>query len=101
MSPIDALPLVLDELLRAASASGRAGFWIGVTVASILVLLYAKLRKIQKDLSAKNAENRHNAVAQNTSENANAEAQQHSAEAEIEALIRRRDDDASSGKGRQ
>ena len=101
MSPIEALPLVIDELLRAASASGRAGFWIGVTAASILVLLYTKLRKIQKDISAKNAENRHNAVAQNTSENAEAESQQHSAEAEIETLIRRRDDDAGSGQSRQ
>lgn len=101
MSPVDAAPLLAEELLRAASQSGPAGFWIGVFFSSLVVLLYAKFRKIQKDLSAKNAETRHNAVASNPIDNANAEAQQHSAEAEIEALIKRRDDDARSGKGGQ
>jgi hypothetical protein len=99
MSPIDAAPLLAEELLRAASQSGPAGFWIGVFFSALLVLLYSKFRKIQKDHSAKNAETRHNAIALNPIENANAEAQQHSAEAEIEALIRRRDDDARNGKG--
>lgn len=99
MSPIDAAPLLAEELLRAASHSGPAGFWIGVIFSSLLVLLYAKFRKIQKDNSAKNAETRHNAVASNPIQNANAESQQHAAEDEIEALIRRRDDDARSGKG--
>jgi hypothetical protein len=98
MSPVDAIPLLAEELLRAAAGSGQAAYWIGVFFTAILVLLYAKLRKIQKDFSARNAENRHNAVAQNSIDNANAEAQQHSAETEIEALIRRREDDAGSGK---
>lgn len=101
MSPIDALPLLADEILRAALGSGKAGFVLGLFFSALVILLYAKMRKIQKDYSAKNAENRHNAVAQNPIDNASAEAQQHSAEAEIEALIRRREDDASSGQSRQ
>ena len=100
MSPVDAAPLLAEELLRAASHSGPAGFWIGVFFSSLVVLLYAKFRKIQRESSAKNAENRHNAIAQNPIDNASAESQQHSAETEIEALIRRRDEDARSGKGR-
>lgn len=99
MSPIDAAPLLAEELLRAAAQSGPIGFWIGATFSALLVLLYAKFRKIQRDHNAKNAENRHNAIAHNPIENANAEAQQHSAETEIEALIRRRDEDGRNGKG--
>lgn len=98
MSPIDALPLLVDEILRAAANGSPAVFCIMAIFAAIAVLLCVKLRKMQKDFSAKNSENRHNAVAQNAIENAVAETQQHSAEAEIEALIRRRDEDARSGK---
>lgn len=98
MSPIDAVPLLAEELLRAASHSGPAGFWIGMAFSCLLVLLYAKFRKIQKESSAKNAEIRHDAIAINPIENAEAEAQQHVAETEIETLIRRRDEDARNGK---
>jgi len=98
MSTVDAIPLVIAELLRYALKSGWSGAIAAIFAGGILLFLYIKTRKIQKDYSAENAKTRHNAEAKNPLENAVSEAQQKSAEDEIEEMIRRRDENASSVK---
>ncbi|MCJ7520995.1 MAG: hypothetical protein MUP21_02060 [Dehalococcoidia bacterium] len=98
MLSVDDLPALTASLMSSAAAAGWPSFLTTLLVSGILLFLCAKTRRIKPDFSKKNKELRQVSEARNPIDNAIAEAQQHRAEDAIEELIRRRDEDAFSGK---